>query len=92
MLESGEFIKVGSSTVQKTNIRVVAATNVDMLKAVEEGRFREDLYYRLSTVNIAVPPLRDRGNDIMLLARKFASDFGERYRMPPVTFSDEAAD
>ncbi len=90
VLESGEFIKVGSSTVQKTNIRVVAATNVDMLKAVEEGRFREDLYYRLSTVNIAVPPLRDRGNDIMLLARKFASDFGERYRMPPVTFSDEA--
>ena len=82
VLESGEFIKVGSSTVQKTNIRVVAATNVDMLKAVEEGRFREDLYYRLSTVNIAVPPLRDRGNDIMLLARKFASDFGERYRMP----------
>ena len=90
VLESGEFIKVGSSTVQKTNIRVVAATNVNMLKAVEEGRFREDLYYRLSTVNIAVPPLRDRGNDIMLLARKFASDFGERYRMPPVTFSDEA--
>lgn len=90
VLESGEFIKVGSSTVQKTNIRVVAATNVDMLKAVEEGRFREDLYYRLSTVNISVPPLRDRGNDIMLLARKFASDFGERYRMPPVTFSDEA--
>ena len=90
VLESGEFIKVGSSTVQKTNIRVVAATNVDMLKAVEEGRFREDLYYRLSTVNIAVPPLRDRGHDIMLLARKFASDFGERYRMPPVTFSDEA--
>ncbi len=90
VLESGEFIKVGSSTMQKTNIRVVAATNVDMLKAVEEGRFREDLYYRLSTVNIAVPPLRDRGNDIMLLARKFASDFGERYRMPPVTFSDEA--
>lgn len=90
VLESGEFIKVGSSTVQKTNIRVVAATNVDMLKAVEEGRFREDLYYRLSTVNIAVPPLRERGNDIMLLARKFASDFGERYRMPAVTFSDEA--
>ena len=88
--ESGEFIKVGSSTVQKTNIRVVAATNVDMLKAVEEGRFREDLYYRLSTVNIAGPPLRDRGHDIMLLARKFASDFGECYRMPPVTFSDEA--
>lgn len=90
VLESGEFIKVGSSTVQKTNIRVVAATNVDMLKAVEDGRFREDLYYRLSTVNITVPPLRDRGNDIILLARKFASDFAERYRMPPVTFDDDA--
>ncbi len=90
VLESGEFIKVGSSTVQKTNIRVVAATNVDMLKAVEEGRFREDLYYRLSTVHITVPPLRDRGNDITLLARKFAADFAERYRMPPITFDDSA--
>ncbi|MBD5373872.1 MAG: sigma-54-dependent Fis family transcriptional regulator [Bacteroides sp.] len=90
VLESGEFIKVGSSTVQKTNIRVVAATNVDMLKAVEEGRFREDLYYRLSTVNIIVPPLRDRGTDITLLARKFAADFAERYRMPPVALDDSA--
>lgn len=90
VLESGEFIKVGSSTVQKTNIRVVAATNVDMLKAVEEGRFREDLYYRLSTVNITIPPLRDRGNDIVLLARKFASDFSERYRMPDITLDDSA--
>ncbi len=91
VLESGEFLKVGSSVVQKTNIRIVAATNVDLSKAVEEGRFREDLYYRLSTVLINVPPLRDRGGDIMLLARKFASDFAERYRMPAIAFSDSAA-
>lgn len=90
VLESGEFMKVGSSTVQKTNLRVVAATNVDMEKAVKEGRFREDLFYRLSTVQISVPPLRDRGNDIMLLARKFANDFAERYRVPPITFGDDA--
>ncbi|MDE5687955.1 MAG: sigma-54 dependent transcriptional regulator [Paramuribaculum sp.] len=90
VLESGEFIKVGSSTVQKTNIRVVAATNVDMIKAIEEGRFREDLYYRLSTVNISIPPLRDRGSDIGLLARKFAADFAERYRMPQITFDESA--
>lgn len=90
VLESGEFLKVGSSTVQKTNIRVVAATNVDMAKAVADGRFREDLYYRLSTVQIHVPPLRDRGGDIILLARKFARDFSERYSMPPISFSDDA--
>lgn len=90
VLETGEFLKVGSSVVQKTNIRVVAATNVDMQKAVADGRFREDLYYRLSTVQIAVPPLRDRGADIVLLARKFAMDFSERYRTPGITFSDEA--
>lgn len=90
VLESGEFIKVGSSTVQKTNIRVVAATNVDMRRAVEEGRFREDLYYRLSTVYIAVPPLRDRGNDILLLTRKFSNDFIEKYRTPPVEFDESA--
>lgn len=90
VLESGEFIKVGSSTVQKTNIRIVAATNVDMLKAIEAGRFREDLYYRLSTVNITVPPLRERGNDIILLARKFAADFAERYRMPEIDFDEQA--
>lgn len=90
VLETGEFLKVGSSTVQKTNIRVVAATNVDMLKAIEEGRFREDLYYRLSTVQINIPPLRDRGNDINLLARKFATDFAERWRLPAVSFSDTA--
>lgn len=88
VLETGEFLKVGSSTVQKTNIRVVAATNVDLLKAVAEGRFREDLYYRLSTVQINIPPLRDRGDDIMLLARKFASDFAEKYRTSPISFSD----
>lgn len=90
VLESGEFLKVGSSTVQKTNIRIVAATNVDMQKAVEEGRFREDLYYRLSTVHISIPPLRDRGNDIALLARKFASDFAEKYRTPAVQFDESA--
>lgn len=90
VLESGEFLKVGSSTVQKTNIRVVAATNVDMEHAVKEGRFREDLFYRLSTVQIHVPPLRDRDSDITLLARKFAADFAEKYRVPGVTFDDEA--
>lgn len=89
VLESGEFIKVGSSQVQRTNIRVVAATNVDMLEAVKRGKFREDLYYRLSTVQISVPPLNSRGNDIMLLARKFANDFSERYRMPVIRFSEE---
>ena len=90
VLESGEFLKVGSSTVQKTNIRVVAATNVNLLQAVADGKFREDLFYRLSTVQIHIPPLRDRGTDIRLLARKFAADFAERYRMPAITFSDEA--
>jgi len=90
VLETGEYIKVGSSQVQKTNIRVVAATNVDMAKAVAAGRFREDLFYRLSTIQISVPPLRDRGHDITLLARKFASDFAEKYRTPAVTFSDGA--
>lgn len=90
VLESGEFIKVGSSQVQRTNIRVVAATNVDMQRAVAEGRFREDLYYRLSTVQISIPPLRERGSDILLLARKFAADFAERYRMPVITLGDSA--
>ncbi len=90
VLESGEFLKVGSSIVQKTNIRVVAATNVNMQRAIEEGRFREDLYYRLSTVQINIPPLRERGNDINLLARKFATDFAERWRLPVVSFSDTA--
>ncbi len=90
VLETGEFIKVGSSEVQKTNIRIVAATNVDMARAVAEGRFREDLFYRLSTVQIQVPALRDRGNDILLLARKFAADFSEKYRMPAISFAEEA--
>ena len=81
---------MGSSTVQRTNIRVVAATNVDMAKAVAEGRFRQDLYYRLSTVQINVPPLRDRGSDITLLARKFAADFSERYSTPEISLSDDA--
>lgn len=90
VLENGEFLKVGSSTVQRTNVRIVAATNVDMLKAVAEGKFREDLFYRLSTVQIQVPPLRSRGNDIVLLARKFAADFAERYRTPAITLIDDA--
>lgn len=92
VLETGEYLRVGSSTVQKTDIRVVAATNVDLLRAVSEGKFREDLYYRLSTIQIHIPPLRDRGNDIRLLARKFASDFSEKYRMPAITFSEGADD
>ncbi len=92
VLESGEFLRVGSSKVQKTNIRVVAATNVDLIAAVAAGRFREDLYYRLSTVQIHIPPLRDRNSDIRLLTRKFASDFAERYHVPVVTFSQEGED
>ena len=90
VLEAGEFIRVGSSKVQKTNVRVVAATNLDMQKAVAEGRFREDLYYRLNAVPISIPPLRERKEDIALLFRKFASDFAENYKMPPVRLSDEA--
>ncbi len=90
VLESGEFMKVGSSTVQRTDIRVVAATNVDMARAVREGRFREDLFYRLSTVEIHVPPLRERGGDILLLTRKFAADFAEKYRVPQFEFTEEA--
>ncbi len=90
VLETGEFMKVGSSTVQRTDIRIVAATNVDMARAVAEGRFREDLYYRLSTVLIHLPPLRDRGKDIILLSRKFAADFAERYRTAEISFTSEA--
>ena len=90
VLESGEFIKVGSSKVLKTNVRVVAATNVDILNAIEKGRFREDLYYRLNTVSIKLPPLRERGDDIQLLFRKFANDFAEKYRMPVVKLDDSA--
>lgn len=90
VLENGEFIKVGSSQVQKTNVRIVAATNVNMFDAIEKGKFREDLYYRLSTVEIALPPLRDRKDDIHLLFRKFASDFAHKYKMPPIKLEDDA--
>ena len=90
VLENGEFIKVGSSKVQKTNVRIIAATNVNMREAIAEGRFREDLFYRLSTVPIELPPLRDRGDDILLLFRKFASDFAEKYHMPPVQLTEGA--
>lgn len=90
VLENGEFIKVGSSKVQKTDVRVVAASNVDLHSAVTDGKFREDLYYRLSTVPISVPPLRDRGEDILLLFRKFASDFSEKYRVKPVQVTENA--
>jgi len=90
VLETGEFLKVGSSTVQKTNVRVIAATNVDLIKAINESRFREDLFYRLSTVPVFIPPLRERQDDILLLFRKFAVDFAEKYRMPHVTLNDDA--
>lgn len=90
VLENGEFIKVGSSKVQKTDVRVVAATNVNLMKNVEDGKFREDLYYRLSTVPIFVPPLRERGRDIELLFRKFASDFADKYKVKPITLTDDA--
>jgi transcriptional regulator with PAS, ATPase and Fis domain len=90
VLESGEFIKVGSSKVLKTDVRIVAATNVDILEYVQKGKFRQDLYYRLNTVPIHIPPLRDRKEDILLLFRKFASDFAERYRMPVIELADEA--
>ena len=90
VLENGEFIKVGSSQVQKTNVRIVAATNVNMFDAIEKGKFREDLYYRLSTVEIALPPLRERKDDIHLLFRKFSSDFAHKYKMPPIKLEDDA--
>lgn len=90
VLETGEFLKVGSSQVQRTNVRIVAATNVDLPGAIARGKFREDLFYRLSTVQIDVPPLRDRTADIMLMARRFASTFAENYRTAPVEFDDSA--
>ena len=90
VLESGEFIKVGSSKVQKTNVRIVAATNVNILDAISKERFREDLYYRLSTVEIELPPLRERKEDIVLLFRKFASDFAQKYHMPPIKLDEDA--
>lgn len=92
VLETGEFIKVGSSKTIKTDVRIVAATNVNVVDAVHEGKFREDLYYRLNTVPIQVPPLRDRGEDIVLLFRKFAQDFSEKYRMPPVKLDNSATE
>lgn len=89
VLESGEYIKVGSSKVQKTDVRIVAATNVNFKDAIAEGRFREDLYYRLNTVPIKVPALRNRPNDIPLLFRKFAADISEKYRMPAIQLTDD---
>jgi len=90
VLENGEFIKVGSSKVQKTNVRIVAATNVNMFEAIKKEKFREDLYYRLSTIEINLPPLRERKEDIHLLFRKFASDFALKYKMPTIKLSEEA--
>ena len=90
VLENGEFIKVGSSKIQKTNVRVVAATNLDIPSAIEKGRFREDLYYRLNTVPIHIPALRERKDDIKLLFRKFASDFAEKYHIPTIQLTKEA--
>ena len=90
VLENGEFIKVGSSQVQKTNVRIVAATNANLFDAIEKGKFREDLYYRLSTVDIPLPALRDRKDDIHLLFRKFAADFAHKYKMPPLKLDDNA--
>lgn len=90
VLETGEFMKVGSSKVQKTNVRVIAASNVEVPRAIDEGRFREDLFYRLNTVPIRIPALRDRGEDIFLLFRKFSVDFAEKYRMPAIRLDSEA--
>ncbi|MDC1198332.1 sigma-54 dependent transcriptional regulator, partial [Algibacter sp.] len=90
VLENGEFLKVGSSKVQKTDVRIVAATNVNMFEAIEKEKFREDLYYRLSTVDINLPPLRERQEDIHLLFRKFASDFALKYKMPTIKLTDNA--
>ncbi|WP_324720058.1 sigma-54 interaction domain-containing protein [Salinimicrobium sp. HB62] len=92
VLENGEFIKVGSSKVQKTNVRIVAATNLNMADAIKKEKFREDLYYRLSTVEIYLPPLRERKDDIHLLFRKFAADFAQKYKMPTVRLEDDAVD
>lgn len=90
VLETGEFIKVGSSKVQKTDVRIVGATNVNFLSAIEKGKFREDLYYRLNSVPIIIPPLRERPNDIELIFRKFAADFAEKYKMPSIRLTEEA--
>ena len=90
VLETGEYIRVGGQEIRKTNVRIVAATNVNMRKAISEGRFREDLYYRLNTIQINMPPLRDRGNDILLLFRLFAMQMADKYRLPKVTLTDDA--
>lgn len=90
VLENGEFLKVGSSQVQKTNVRIVAATNMNITDAIKKGKFREDLYYRLSTVEINIPPLRERREDVHLLFRKFASDFGQKYKMPTIRLQSDA--
>jgi len=90
VLETGEFIRVGSSKVIKTEVRIIAATNIEIPQAIRNGKFREDLYYRLNTVPISIPPLRDRGNDIILLFRKFAADFAENYRMPAISLTEDA--
>lgn len=92
VLENGEFIKVGSSKVQKSDVRIIAATNIDMQESIKKEKFREDLYYRLSTVEINLPPLRERKSDIHLLFRKFASDFALKYKMPTIKLQDEAVD
>ena len=90
VLENGEIIKVGSSKANQTNVRIIAATNVNILEAVKQGKFREDLYYRLNTISIQLPPLRKRGDDIYLLFRKFATDFAEQYNTPPIRLTDDA--
>jgi transcriptional regulator with PAS, ATPase and Fis domain len=90
ILENGEFLKVGSSQVQKTNVRIVAATNMNILEAIKKDKFREDLYYRLSTVEIHIPPLRERSEDVHLLFRKFASEFSQKYKMPTIRLQDDA--
>jgi transcriptional regulator with PAS, ATPase and Fis domain len=90
VLETGEFLKVGSSKVQKTNVRVIAATNIDLIEAIQHGKFREDLFYRLNTVPISMPSLRERTEDIYLLFRKFANDFAEKYRMPSISLTEDA--
>ena len=92
VLENGEYIRVGSSKVEKTNVRIVCATNVDLPKAISEGRFREDLYYRLNTVPVTIPPLRKRGEDVVLLFKKFAMDFASKYNVPRIQLSDDARD
>ena len=92
VLENGEYIKVGSSKAQRTNVRILAATNENMIELVKKGKFRQDLYYRLNTISIHLPPLRDRGDDIMLLFKKFAADFAEKYNTDPIKLDNEAAE